>query len=228
MSVATVSVPGTSLVGLRPARRVVARRRDASVDAAPAVALVPVVPPVAVGLPVWFAPQCRGDVLFPVLVAMTYTEMQVCLMASATTVKTRAGDLTLDDAVWLALTGLRALGSDPAVVRRLAASTERVNARFGDRMRRGDMPAGFWKDWSRERKDATGGLMAGEHRLDAASNLTSYIRFTGTLHDAPEYAQFITGGRCMARGLCRHCWPENFPPRDQTGAAARHDLAQVA
>jgi hypothetical protein len=53
-------------------------------------------------------------------------------------------------------------------------------------------------------------LLRSEKRMDAAIAVAYYLVCDGIWHD--DSVHYQRTGRCLMRGVCRHCYPHNFPP----------------
>jgi hypothetical protein len=167
---------------------------------APAAASQPEAPRV----PTWFAPSRRQDPLFPTLVGLSLSEVEVALLASGAPIRALdARKLTTDQAVGHALTGLRRIGLDE--VRHVAAEWLRINRAY---LATPSDPS-LGPLWDRELADVRGGWLRSKKRIDAAISVAYYIVCDGIHHDS--HVNVSQGGRCLLRGCCRHCYPENFP-----------------
>jgi hypothetical protein len=170
---------------------------------APAAAPQPEAPQV----PAWFAPSRRLDPLFPVLVGLSMTEIEVALLASgAPCTALNTTRLTTGQAVGYALTGLRRIGVDEA--RYIAAQWLRINRAY---LAQPSDPA-LAPLWDRELADVRGGWLHGPRRMDAAIAVAYYILCDGIWHDTDRH--YRRTGRCLSRGVCRHCYPHNFPTHE--------------
>lgn len=168
---------------------------------APAAASQPEAPRV----PAWFAPSRRQDPLFPVFVELNVSEVEVALLACGASIRVLDPTaLTTDQAAGHALTGLRRIGVDE--VRFVAAERLRINLAY---LALPNDPA-LAPLWDRELAQVRGGWLRSEKRMDAALAVAYYLVCDGIWHDnSPEFERT---GRCLARGVCRHCYPHRFPP----------------
>lgn len=193
MSVSTMCAPGASLVGLRPTRRVVARRQGADGITAPASMESAEV----AALPLWVAAGFRGDVLFPVLVSLSAGELMVCLMGSPMPVGAVSAGLGDERVVSWALSGLRALGVER--VRELDRAVREINLAFVE-------SGGSSREWRHRLDVVGGGVVAGAARRRTAVCL-GFDLMTVFSHGSD---------RCEMRGSCRHCYPQ--VPAGRAGA----------
>ncbi len=132
-------------------------------------------------------------------------EVEVALLASGAPIRVLdPTQLTTDQAAGYALTGLRRIGVDE--VRYIAAEWLRINRAY---LALPDDPA-LAPLWDRELAAVRGGYLRSEKRMDAAIAVAYYLVCDGIWHD--DSTAYRRTGRCLMRGVCRHCYPHHFPP----------------
>jgi hypothetical protein len=153
-------------------------------------------------VPAWFAPTRRQDPLFPMLLRMDLTEIEVALLASGAPYAAMDPQrLTIDQAAGLVLNGLRRIGL--AEVRYIGTEWRRINRRFLA------LPSSRENNraWDLALADVRGGHLRGTRRQRAAIDTAYYLSRSGIRHDRPDNLIEDTG-RCLARD-CRHCYPQH-------------------